>query len=84
MVVFEVRIILFFIFKQKIRFYFFLVYDVLTGDIKLCLRVSNNANESRERCVRDVSWHPYENYIISTSVHFECFFVLNTSNVEIN
>ncbi|CAF4297504.1 unnamed protein product [Rotaria socialis] len=43
------------------------IYDVLTGDIILNLRVSSNRTESRERCLRDVSWHPYENYIISTS-----------------
>ena len=22
----------------------------------------------RDRCIRDVSWHPFENYIVSTSV----------------
>lgn len=44
------------------------VYDVLTGAIKLTLRVSRYLHESREKCVRDVAWHPHENYIISTSV----------------
>ena len=56
-----------------------IVYDVLTGEIQLTLRASNNAYESREKCVRDISWHPYENYIISTSVRiFELlvFFVV--------
>ncbi|CAF1031419.1 unnamed protein product [Rotaria sordida] len=43
------------------------IYDILTGTIELRLRISNHMNESRERCVRDISWHPYENYIISTS-----------------
>ncbi|CAF0934816.1 unnamed protein product [Adineta steineri] len=43
------------------------IYDILTGSTELCLRVSHDPDESRERCVRDVSWHPYENYIISTS-----------------
>jgi hypothetical protein len=57
--------------------YLFLVYDVLTGDVKLSLRVSNTGNESREKCIRDVSWHPYENFIISTSVKFFLsFFIL--------
>lgn len=45
-----------------------LVYDILTGAIKLSLRTNNSRIESREKCIRDVSWHPYENYIISTSV----------------
>ncbi|UJR30881.1 hypothetical protein I4U23_018393 [Adineta vaga] len=43
------------------------IYDVLTGVVELCLRVSHNSNNSRDRCVRDISWHPYDNYIISTS-----------------
>jgi hypothetical protein len=51
-----------------------LVYDVLTGDTKLCLRVSNDNGEGRDKCVRDVSWHPYENYIISTSVRLRFYF----------
>jgi hypothetical protein len=61
----------------------FLVYDVLTGEIKLCLRVSNQANENRERCIRDVSWHPYENFIISTSVKFFSVSLI-CSDVEMN
>lgn len=43
------------------------IYDVLTGEIRLTLSASNNPQENREKCIRDVSWHPYENYIISTS-----------------
>ncbi|CAF2630110.1 unnamed protein product [Rotaria sp. Silwood2] len=43
------------------------IYDVLTGTVKLRLRICDRMHESRERCIRDVSWHPYENYIISTS-----------------
>ncbi|CAF3362056.1 unnamed protein product [Rotaria sp. Silwood1] len=43
------------------------IYDVLTGAIKLRLCMSDYTNESRERCIRDVAWHPFENYIISTS-----------------
>lgn len=46
------------------------VYDVLTGQTKLCLQANNPANSQRERCVRDISWHPYEDSIISTSVKF--------------
>ena len=49
----------------------FLVYDVLTGAIerRLCIR-NNHYGPGRDKCVRDVSWHPFENYIISTSVRF--------------
>jgi hypothetical protein len=91
MVVFAVRINSNSFFKYR-AYAYFLVYDVLTGDIKLSLRVSNTANDSRERCIRDVSWHPYENFIISTSVKycrnsfffffFFCF--INMPDVEMN
>ena len=37
------------------------VYDTLTGKIVRNL-------EGHRSCVRDVSWHPYDNTIISTSV----------------
>lgn len=39
----------------------FAVYDVLTGAVvsKLC---------GHDACVRDVSWHPYEDNIVSSSV----------------
>ena len=47
-----------------------LVYDVLTGNVKLCLQESSTGNSQREQCIRDISWHPYENCIISTSVNF--------------
>jgi len=51
--------------------FFFVVYDVLTGAIERCLRIRNNHyGPARDKCVRDVSWHPFENYIISTSVRF--------------
>lgn len=40
---------------------FFSVYDVLTGSV--VSRLSGH-----EACVRDVSWHPYEDNIISSSV----------------
>ena len=36
------------------------IWDVLTGQI--VSRLSNH-----RQCVRDVSWHPYENKIVSTS-----------------
>ena len=38
-----------------------LVYDVLTGKIETKL-------QGHDACVRDISWHPYENKILSTSV----------------
>ena len=37
------------------------VYDVLTGKIEKRLH-------GHQACVRDVSWHPYDNIIMSTSV----------------
>jgi len=37
------------------------VYDVLTGKIEQKL-------EEHRACVRDVSWHPYINSLISSSV----------------
>lgn len=36
------------------------VYDVLTGKIETKLK-------GHDACVRDISWHPYENKILSTS-----------------
>lgn len=44
----------------------FLVYDLLTGNIVRTL-------EGHEGCVRDVSWHPYHQEIISASVSFIIF-----------
>jgi len=70
MVLFEVSIRSIEFNKDKL---FLLVYDVLTGATKLCLRVSNDNGQGRDKCVRDVSWHPYENYIISTSVRFRIY-----------
>ncbi|CAF4756073.1 unnamed protein product, partial [Rotaria socialis] len=44
------------------------IYDVLTGAVERCLRIRNNQyGTGRDKCVRDVAWHPFENYIISTS-----------------
>ncbi|CAF0795113.1 unnamed protein product [Rotaria sp. Silwood1] len=53
------------------------IYDVLTGAIERCLRIRNNKyGAGRDKCVRDVAWHPFENYIISTSVSFlNAFFI---------
>ena len=43
------------------------VYDVLTGKIEKRLH-------GHQACVRDVSWHPYDNVIMSTSVrHYICY-----------
>ena len=42
------------------RLFFFAVYDALTGEI---VRKLTNHNA----CVRDVSWHPYMNEIVSSS-----------------
>lgn len=39
----------------------FVVYDVLTGAV--VSRLSGH-----DACVRDVSWHPYEDSIVSSSV----------------
>ena len=41
---------------------FRIVYDVLTGEIVTKLKGHH------KQCVRDVSWHPYENIIMSSSV----------------
>ncbi|UJR15739.1 hypothetical protein I4U23_002674 [Adineta vaga] len=44
------------------------IYDILTGAVERCLRIRNNQyGTGRDKCVRDVSWHPYDSYIISTS-----------------
>jgi hypothetical protein len=61
---------------------FLLVYDVLTGTIERSLRVRNNHyGPGRDKCVRDVSWHPFDNYIISTSVRFYNIFLhINVQN----
>ena len=40
---------------------FVAVYDVLTGKIVTKL-------QHHQACVRDVSWHPYENSLVSSSV----------------
>lgn len=40
---------------------FFVVYDVLTG--RVVCKLSNH-----DACVRDVSWHPYHNNMVSSSV----------------
>lgn len=62
-----------FLSKDLFFVYYFLclrlVYDVLTGEIRLTLSSTNNPEANREKCIRDISWHPYENYIISTSVN---------------
>ena len=39
------------------------VYDVLTGAVKKKLK-------GQRACVRDVSWHPFEDKIVSTSVSY--------------
>lgn len=39
-----------------------IVYDVLTGEIVTKLKGHH------KQCVRDVSWHPCENIIMSSSV----------------
>ncbi len=47
---------------KSFEFFVFLsVYDVLTGAV--VARLSGH-----DACVRDVSWHPYEDNIISSSV----------------
>jgi len=40
---------------------YFAVYDVLTGKIVTKL-------QHHQACVRDVSWHPFENSLVSSSV----------------
>jgi len=44
------------------------IYDVLTGTVEQRLPMRNSQyGAERDRCIRDVSWHPFENYIVSTS-----------------
>ena len=45
---------------SEFAFFFFPVYDALTGEIVKTL-------EGHNGCVRDVSWHPYLNEIVSSS-----------------
>ena len=47
---------------------FRIVYDVLTGEIVTKLKGHH------KQCVRDVSWHPYENIIMSSSVSIMLLF----------
>ena len=54
----------------------FSVYDALTGKIVRRLDGEHRA------CVRDVSWHPYENNILSTSVSSKMLiFVIIQKNI---
>lgn len=46
---------------NSIRLCVFSVYDVLTGAVISKL-------SGHDACVRDVSWHPYEDNIVSSSV----------------
>lgn len=50
------------------------VYDVLTGSV--VTRLSGH-----DACVRDVSWHPYEDNIISSSVRFSRWTIVHRSRV---
>ena len=43
----------------------FSVYDTLSGNIVRRL-------EGHRSCVRDVSWHPFENNIMTSSVSISC------------
>ncbi|PVD20362.1 hypothetical protein C0Q70_18516 [Pomacea canaliculata] len=43
------------------------VYDVLTG------KVVRNLEGGHKSCVRDISWHPYQHTIISSSSHMQKF-----------
>ncbi|CAF1415390.1 unnamed protein product [Adineta ricciae] len=58
------------------------IYDVLTGAVELRLRVTHNAGDNRDRCVRDVAWHPYDNYIVSTSWDSYCAHVRWTHSFD--
>ncbi len=55
--------------KDKLYIILILVYDVLTGKIVDSL-------EGHKACVRDVSWHPYEHKLISTSVSITSYYVI--------
>lgn len=44
-------------------FKLYAVFDVLTGEVATRLN-------AQRACVRDVSWHPFDQNIISTSVSF--------------
>lgn len=53
-----------------------IVYDILTGKIKATLK-------GHKGCVRDVSWHPYLNEIISSSVSIYLIAVTFLTFIEI-
>lgn len=50
-----------------------LVYDALTGKVEAAL-------SGHKGCVRDVSWHPYNQEIISTSVRYKHSLMLSVLN----
>ncbi|CAF1060317.1 unnamed protein product, partial [Didymodactylos carnosus] len=45
------------------------IYDILTGKVECRLKVNDDRRYRGrdENIIRDVAWHPYENYIVSTS-----------------
>ena len=54
----------------------FAVYEALTG------KIVRRLDEEHRACVRDVSWHPYENNIISTSVSIAKFYTYPSTKKE--
>ena len=54
---------------------FISVYDILTGKIVTKL-------EGHRQCVRDVSWHPYENTLVTTSVIYSIFIFILIYNIS--
>jgi len=52
--------------------YVYLVYDILSGKIEQKL-------EGHRACVRDVSWHPFNNVLVSSSVSLSLHLSLSLS-----
>lgn len=56
---------------------FRLVYDILTGEVVKRLR-------GHDSCVRDVSWHPYVNEIVTSSVSgYTVFLLINGGGLRL-
>lgn len=64
------------LFGISVFFVIIVVYDLLTA------RVVTRLNDAHVNCVRDVSWHPRENRIISSSVWLLPYFIFDLISIS--